>query len=60
MCSTTPTWRRHLTQNTFVDGDTMFLAIQERLLKGQAHKGKWQAAYYLATPSDLAILGARK
>lgn len=54
-----PDWRVHVGNNMVLDGDSVFLAGQEALLRGQ-HNNQWAKAYYLPAQCDSAVVAARR
>ncbi|KAF6251152.1 hypothetical protein COO60DRAFT_1705010 [Scenedesmus sp. NREL 46B-D3] len=54
-----PLWQEHLGANQLFDMDNVFLNMQDRLLSLRG-RDAWGQAYYMPTPSDSAVIAARR
>lgn len=49
-----PRWFTHLDAHETIDGDSMILMVQERVLRKQEAKGvSWRDAFFMPTSSDM-------
>jgi hypothetical protein len=53
-----PRWFTHLDAHETLDGDSMLLYFQERILSRQEGRGaSWKDTYFMPTSSDMCVFG---
>lgn len=53
-------WWSHMTTNGILDGDSVFLHQQERLLRSPELRNQWSRAYYLPAQCDSMVAATRR